>query len=123
VLSIFFDEVPEFTIWLLGIKPEIKKDGTIDFFNTFMDAQLEDNYVFGFWLASAISAATSTLALLTFVLAVVVSRLKEVIPSIQDLMDTHTSVQEKPLQILSLFAVLGFGLLFWFLFLISKAIW
>ena len=115
-------KIHEFTIWLLGIKPEIK-DGKIDFFNTFMDAGLSDTNLLGFWFASAISAAISTLALLTFVLAVAVSRLMEAIPAIQELIDTHTAVQEKPLQILSLFAVIGFGSLFWLSFLISKAIW
>jgi hypothetical protein len=101
------------------------RDGKPDWDETFYEIGLTGtpNIVFMVML-NAISAFVSTLIVIVFLLALLTSKavlqITQKIPALQNFIDTHTSVQDKPLQVLSLFAIGVFTVIFWVLYAITR---
>ncbi|MFZ2106121.1 MAG: hypothetical protein WAV18_12205 [Roseiarcus sp.] len=60
-----------------------------------------------------ITASVSTVVVLIFIFAILLSRIKEYVPSVQEFIDNHTAVADKPLQILGLLLVCAVTIVFW----------
>jgi hypothetical protein len=114
--------IPQTTSWLLGISPVIER-GIINWDETFYSVGLEGtpNIVY-IMVGNAISVALSSTILVIFILAIIGVSIIWKIPYVQDFIDAHTAIQEKPLQIVGLCTVFAFSVFFWIGYALSKII-
>jgi hypothetical protein len=132
VLDFLLANFPRAVSWILGLDiifkyqttPGWTDKTTINWDETFYRQHLSGiptGILFG--LINLVSFALSGIVNLIFLLSIMAYRAKARIPALQEFIDSHTSVQEKPLQILGLLAVGLFAIAFWSCYAVSKLIW
>jgi hypothetical protein len=111
--AFFLHAAPNLTAWLLRLQPVIE-NGQIDWEETFYQVRLTGMpTILVLVLIDSVSAFVSTAVFGVFMLSVYASYARQFIPRLQAFLDDHTAVRKKPLQILGLFAVVGFAIIFW----------
>jgi hypothetical protein len=112
---------PAISYDIFRIKKQMDPDGSINWEHTFESVtDIGNLFVNAFAELASLSLSSSTVCLL--VLSLVCARLIQRLGVVQEFLDKHTSVQEKPLQIVGVISVIIFSAIFWIYYTISRVV-
>jgi len=104
---------------MFRITKALDPDGTVNWRHTFESIEMTDNLVVNATMELA-SAGVSSFIVCLLVLSLACAWSLGKLSAVQDFLDSHTSIGDKPLQIVGAIAVVLFSIVFWTAYAISR---